>query len=185
MRRYRPDVMTTYNAFGGYGHPDHLRTHLVAVGAFERAGDPTCYPEQLEGGEASGGVELWSPAKVYEQAIPASVRIKMNERMAAAGMRSFWMPAEDATPEQVAEHEAFLEKALVPDELVTTRIDVNDFLHTKLAAIQRHVTQISTEHPFMRFGVEGWREFGGIEAFVLRASRVPTELPETDLFAGL
>ena len=32
--------MTTYNEFGGYGHPDHIRTHLVAVGAFERAGDP-------------------------------------------------------------------------------------------------------------------------------------------------
>ena len=134
VRRYRPDVMTTYNEFGGYGHPDHIRTHLVAVGAFERAGDPACYPEQLEGGEAAGGVEPWSPAKLYEQAIPASVRIKMNERMAAAGMRSFWMPAEDATPEQLAEHEAFLEKALVPDEPVTTRIDVNDFLHAKLAA---------------------------------------------------
>ena len=39
VRRYRPDVMTTYNEFGGYGHPDHIRTHLVAVGAFERAGD--------------------------------------------------------------------------------------------------------------------------------------------------
>ena len=97
--------------------------------------------------------------------------------MAAAGMRSFWMPAEDATPEQIAEHEAFLEKALVPDELVTTRIDVNDFLHTKLEAIQRHVTQISGEHPFMRFGVEGWREFGGVEAFVLRESRIHAETP--------
>ena len=43
----RPDVVTTYNAFGGYGHPDHIRTHHVAVGAFERAGDPAGYPEQL------------------------------------------------------------------------------------------------------------------------------------------
>ena len=190
VRLHRPDVMTTYNEFGGYGHPDHIRAHLVAVGAFARAGDPTCYPEQLEGREpagdqAGGGVEPWSPAKLYEQAVPASVRLKMNERLAAAGMRSFWLPPEDATPEQVAEHEAFIEKALIPDELVTTRIDVNDFLEAKLAATRRHVTQISPEHPFMRFGVEGWREFGGYEAFVLRESRVPTEIPETDLFAGL
>ena len=25
VRRYRPDVMTTYNDFGGYGHPDHIQ----------------------------------------------------------------------------------------------------------------------------------------------------------------
>src|SRR4051812_23070373 len=47
VRRYRPDVMTTYNDFGGYGHPDHIRTHQVAVGAFARAGDPRCYQKQL------------------------------------------------------------------------------------------------------------------------------------------
>ena len=58
VRRYRPDVMTTYNDFGGYGHPDHIRTHLVAVGAFARAGDPAWYPEQLapeHGGTRRGG----------------------------------------------------------------------------------------------------------------------------------
>ena len=44
VRTYQPDVMTTYNDFGGYGHPDHIRTHLVAVGAFARAGDPRLVP---------------------------------------------------------------------------------------------------------------------------------------------
>ena len=59
VRRYQPDVMTTYNEFGGYGHPDHIRTHDVAVRAFERAGDPAWYPEQLEepGARAVGAVE--------------------------------------------------------------------------------------------------------------------------------
>ena len=47
IRRYQPDVVTTYNEFGGYGHPDHIRTHDVAVRAFPRAGDPAWYPEQL------------------------------------------------------------------------------------------------------------------------------------------
>src|SRR3954452_20724467 len=47
MRTYRPHVVTTYNDFGGYGHPDHIRTHDVAVRAFARAGDPAWYPEQL------------------------------------------------------------------------------------------------------------------------------------------
>src|SRR5450759_4116342 len=47
VRRYRPDVITGYNNFGGYGHPDHVNAHRVAVGAFYRAGDPEWYPEQL------------------------------------------------------------------------------------------------------------------------------------------
>src|SRR6202162_1205851 len=47
VRRHRPDVMTTYNDFGGYGHPDHIRTHVVAVGALERAGDLAPVPVQL------------------------------------------------------------------------------------------------------------------------------------------
>ena len=64
VRQVRPDVMTTYNDFGGYGHPDHIRTNLVGAGAFERAGDPTAYPEQL-----AQGLEPWSPSKLYEQGI--------------------------------------------------------------------------------------------------------------------
>jgi len=38
VRRYRPDVMTTYNDFGGYGHPDHIQVHNVGVRAAELAG---------------------------------------------------------------------------------------------------------------------------------------------------
>ena len=131
VRRYRPDVMTTYNEFGGYGHPDHIRTHLVAVGAFARAGDPAWYPEQLapeHGGtgapEADGGLAPWAPAKLYEQAIPASVRAALQERMEEIGERSFWSPPEDATPEQLAEFEAFAARMIVPDETITAWVDV-------------------------------------------------------------
>ncbi|HET9436282.1 MAG TPA: PIG-L family deacetylase, partial [Candidatus Limnocylindrales bacterium] len=76
IRLYRPDVVTTYNAFGGYGHPDHIRVHDVAIRAVPRAGDASWYPEQFE-----GGLEPWAPAKFYEQATPASVRRAMNEQL--------------------------------------------------------------------------------------------------------
>jgi LmbE family N-acetylglucosaminyl deacetylase len=192
VRRHRPDVVTTYNAFGGYGHPDHIRTHDVAVRAFARAGDAAWYPDQVapeHGGtgpsEADGGVAPWAPAKLYEQAIPASVRHAMRERLDALGERSFWSPPENATPEQLAEFEAYVARMLVPDETVTTWIDVGDVLDAKWRALGRHVTQISGTSPFLRFGVDGWREFWAREAYVLRESRVPTDLPETDLFAGL
>jgi mycothiol S-conjugate amidase len=109
----------------------------------------------------------------------------MNERMLALGRRSFWMPPEDATPEQLAEHEAFMARATVPEEAITTRIDISAQIDRKLAAIGRHVTQISAESPFMQMGVEGWREFWSTESYVLRETRIPASSPETDLFAGL
>ena len=192
VRRYRPDVMTTYNDFGGYGHPDHIRTHLVAVLAFDRAGDPAWYPAQLapeHGGtgpaEADGGLAPWTPRKLYEQAIPASTRKGMAERMAAIGEESFWSEPKDASPVELEAFRERMAKMLVPDETITTWVDVRDVLDRKWAAILRHVTQMSPNHPFLRFGLEAWMDFWAREAYVLRESRVPVTLPETDLFAGL
>jgi len=192
VRRVRPDVMTTYNDFGGYGHPDHIRTHDVSVRAFARAGDPAWYPEQLapeHGGtgpaEADGGLAPWAPAKLYEQAIPASVRNAMRERMEAAGESSFWSEPKDASPEELEAFRTFMAKMLVPDESITTWVDVDAVLDRKWAAIWKHVTQMSPKSTFLRFGLDAWREFWAREAYVLRESRVPVTTPETDVFAGL
>ena len=192
VRTYQPDVITTYNDFGGYGHPDHIRTHLVAVGAFARAGDPSWYPEQLapeHGGTGApvgeGGLAPWAAAKLYEQAMPASVRIALKEKMEAIGERSFWSPPEDATPEQLAEFEAYVEKMLIPDDVITTWVDIDPYLDQRWGAISEHVTQISDENPFIRFGKDAWREFWSRESYVRRESRVEGPDAEDDLFAGL
>lgn len=37
----RADVLTVYDPAGGYGHPDHVRVHLVGVRAAELAGTPS------------------------------------------------------------------------------------------------------------------------------------------------
>jgi LmbE family N-acetylglucosaminyl deacetylase len=193
IRRYQPNVITTYNAFGGYGHPDHIRTHDVAVRAYPRAGDPAWYPEQLapeHGGTGAsadeGGLAPWSPTKLYEQAIPASVRGRMEEALTARGQKSFWAPPDDATPEQIAEMETFAARMLVPDEQVTTWVDVSgDPLERKWKALHEHRTQIADDNPFMLLGIEGWRDGWGKEAYILTESRVETVRPESDLFAGI
>jgi N-acetyl-1-D-myo-inositol-2-amino-2-deoxy-alpha-D-glucopyranoside deacetylase len=189
VRTHRPHVMTTYNDFGGYGHPDHIRAHDAAIRAYARAGDPAWYPEQLapeHGGTGpDDGLALWAPLKLYEQAIPASVRNAMRDRMEAAGERSFWSEPLDATPEELAQFRATMSRMLVPDESITTWVDVSDVLDQKWAAIWRHVTQMSPTSPFLRFGADAWREYWAQEAYVLREARVPVELPETDVFAGL
>ena len=192
VRTHRPDVMTTYNDFGGYGHPDHIRTHLVAVGAFARAGDPAWYPEQLapeHGGsgapEDEGGLAPWAPAKLYEQAIPASVRQAIQDRMEALGEASFWSPPPGATPEELAGYQAQMARMLVPDETITAWVDVSSVLDERWEAMRAHVTQISDRNPFVRFGKEAWKAFWFREAFVRRETRIPAPDHESDLFAGL
>ncbi len=193
IRRYQPDVITTYNSFGGYGHPDHIRVHDVTHLAFPRAGDPAWYPEQLapeHGGTgpsaADGGLAPWTPAKLYEQAIPVSVRNALATRMEELGKPSFWSAPADATPGQLAEFEAFVAKMLVPDETITTWVDISgDPVAQKWQAIHEHVTQIADDSAFMLLGLDGWRAAWSKEAYILRESGVPTTTPEDDLFAGI
>ena len=193
MRQYQPDVVTTYNDFGGYGHPDHIRTHDVTVRAFPRAGDPAWYPEQLapeHGGTGpsvdEGGLAPWAPSKLYEQAVPASVRTARRDKVMALGEDDPWAPPKDATPEQLAEHEAFMSRLLVPDESITAWVELGeDALTRKWEALHEHVTQIAEDSWFLRFGLEGWREVWGREAYILRESRVPVDGIESDLFAGI
>jgi N-acetyl-1-D-myo-inositol-2-amino-2-deoxy-alpha-D-glucopyranoside deacetylase len=182
VRRTRPHVITTYNDFGGYGHPDHIRSHLVAVGAYERAGDPAAYPEQLE---RDPELQPWAPLKLYEQAIPASVRHGMRDKLREQGQSWFNEPGPDASEQERAEWEAAMARILVPDELVTTKVDVGAYLDRKFAAMRAHATQLSPDFPFLAIGVEGWRELWPYEAFILRSARVETAIPESDLFAGL
>jgi N-acetyl-1-D-myo-inositol-2-amino-2-deoxy-alpha-D-glucopyranoside deacetylase len=192
VRTHRPHVITTYNDFGGYGHPDHIRTHDVAIRAFDRAGDPAWYPEQLapeHGGTgpatADGGLAPWTPLKLYEQAIPASVREAMADRLAESGEPNPWAPPENASPEELAAMQERFARMLVPDEAITTWVDVSDVLDAKWAAIHRHVTQMSADSFFLKVGKDAWSEFWSKEAYVLREARIPVDLPETDLFAGL
>ena len=45
MREVRPQVVITYNDNGGYGHPDHIQAHRVAVAGFDAAGEAGRYPD--------------------------------------------------------------------------------------------------------------------------------------------
>lgn len=195
VRVHRPDVMTHYNDFGGYGHPDHIRAHQVAVGAYYRAGDPDWYPEQVapeHGGSgpsvAEGGLEPWGPTKLYEQAISRSRREAMAARLEAAGRPSWWSRPTDASPEELARWDDFMRRSTVDDDAITTRIDVRAHADQRWAALLAHRTQISpTESPLMALGSEALADLWAEETFILRASRVPLgeQRPETDLFAGL
>ncbi len=45
IRSVQPQVVVTFDPFGGYGHPDHIFIHHRATEAFHAAGDAARYPE--------------------------------------------------------------------------------------------------------------------------------------------
>jgi LmbE family N-acetylglucosaminyl deacetylase len=60
IRRIRPQVVITFDPYGGYGHPDHIYMHRATTRAFHEAGDPAKYP----------GTEPYRPAKLYYSSFP-------------------------------------------------------------------------------------------------------------------
>jgi LmbE family N-acetylglucosaminyl deacetylase len=60
IRALRPQVVLTFNPYGGYGHPDHIHIHYATHAAFAAAGDPARYPEQI-----AADLAPWQPSKLY------------------------------------------------------------------------------------------------------------------------
>jgi mycothiol conjugate amidase Mca len=180
VRELRPQVIAGYNAFGGYGHPDHIRAAQLAVLAFERAGDSAWYPEQL-----AEGLEPWQPLKRYETVMDLGRRAELAERLEARGVRTWLTPDPDATDEQRQEQAAFLQRMLDAQGPRTTAVDVSDQVERKLDALRAHVTQIRTTDFFLALTPDEWREFAPTEDFTLAESRLGVRIPEDDLFAGI
>jgi N-acetyl-1-D-myo-inositol-2-amino-2-deoxy-alpha-D-glucopyranoside deacetylase len=178
IRRVQPDVIATYDDFGGYGHPDHIAAARVARRAWEVAGDATWRPNA---GPA------WSPKKLYEVRTPDSQRDKVLALLESRGTSSWWSEPKDATPEDLAKWRAWRAAMACPDELITTRIDITNHLAAKRRAIQAHATQIRSDGPLLALSVEDYISLGAVEQYRLLAHRLSQEPPseERDLFAGL
>ncbi len=163
LRRYRPEVVVIYDPFGGYGHPDHIQVHRVGVAAFFSGNDLGRFP--LEDGESS-----WTPSKLYWSAFPRS----QVRRIAQAGRETGYFTEEQAER---------MSGAGIPDEEITTWVDISQLLDRKHEAWRAHRTQIPDDWFLLRAGSD--REVFGKEGFVRIFSRVEAPLPEDDLFAGL
>jgi LmbE family N-acetylglucosaminyl deacetylase len=47
MRRVRPQVVITFNTFGAYGHPDHIKINQATLAAYEMLQGESEHPEKL------------------------------------------------------------------------------------------------------------------------------------------
>jgi mycothiol conjugate amidase Mca len=181
VRETRPEVMVGYNDFGGYGHPDHIRAAQIAKLAFERAGDPAWYPEQL----AAGDLTPWTPLKFYEPVTDFSARQSLGELLESRGVQTWWRGNENETDEEREQRTAHFRKMAEAAGPKTTTVDISDEMDEKLAALRAHVTQLPAQGFFLALTADEWRQHLPTEDFTLRVSRVGSRIPETDLFAGL
>lgn len=168
VREFRPHVITTYDPSGGYPHPDHVMCHRVAVEAFHAAGDADRY-------RRADGAAPWSPLKLYYNHDFSMNRIRtLHEAMQGAGLES---PFGDWVESRSARE--------IPEREVTTRIRVADFYPQRDAALVAHATQIDPDGFFFAIPRDLEVDVWPYEEYELAESRVPTTLPEDDLFAGV
>jgi N-acetyl-1-D-myo-inositol-2-amino-2-deoxy-alpha-D-glucopyranoside deacetylase len=72
-----------------------------------------------------------------------------------------------------------------PDELVTTRIDVHDYVDRKRDAFRAHLSQNDPNSWFATMQDQVYELAFGTEYYQLARGERPAELPETDLFSGI
>lgn len=167
VREFRPHVITTYDENGGYPHPDHIRCHEVSVAAFDAAPDPDRFPE-------AGPV--WEPKKLYY--VHGFLRQRMQVLNDAAESAGRPGPYAEWLAKWPPERGRMLDR-------VTTRVDSADYFDRRDAALLAHRTQIDPNGLFFASPIDDQKKFWPTEEFELAATRVPSALPETDLFAGL
>ncbi|CAN5399869.1 mycothiol conjugate amidase Mca [soil metagenome] len=167
IREFKPHVMTTYDENGGYPHPDHIRCHEVSVAAYEAAGDYRQYRD--------AGVP-WNVSKLYYN------HGFLRQRMQV-------LQDEFAKNDQEGPFAKWLEKWDPDDDLlgkrVTTRIECSKYFEQRDEALLAHATQIDPKSFFFTTPMEWQQRLWPTEEYELARSRVPVDLPEDDLFAGI
>jgi LmbE family N-acetylglucosaminyl deacetylase len=143
------DVLTVYDDFGGYGHPDHIQVHRVGMRAGELAGTP----------------------KVYMNTVNMDAFRRSMKDLAELDLA---MPG-DIPPEDF--------ELGVPEERITTTVDVTDKLDIKRAAMAAHASQIAETSFFLAMPPEMFTLAFGQESYMLEGA--PRGTAETDLFEGL
>jgi LmbE family N-acetylglucosaminyl deacetylase len=164
IRRIRPQVVITFDPFGGYGHPDHIAMHQATIKAFETCADPD-YPDDLE---------PYQPQKLYYHTFP-----RRQMRLVVRLMELFgrdptrYGQNNDINLKEIVEH----------DYPVHARIDYSSVARKRDLAVACHASQnagVST-------GLIGWltRLLRRRDTFMRAYPSVNGHLQEKDLFAGL
>ncbi len=168
FREQQPHVVITYpEDQSGYPHPDHLRVHDISLKAFDLAGNSNYKPELGE---------PFQPLKLYYSLWTKAKILAIVERFESLGLESPF-------PRDRLERQG-------QDDLVTTQIDVADFLEIQRRALLAHRTQIDPNSPFW-FGLPTQEQAKAYSTEDYHLARSTVEVVsisngeiETDLFEG-
>ena len=149
MREVRPRVVITHDPTGGYGHPDHVTVCRRVTEAFRAAADPAANPEQ----SAQGG-EPPRPELLYYVCFPRSFFRRMWQYLREAGIRPPFASEE-------------VEALGTPDDEVTTVLDVEPHVATKIASLNCHRTQLDPHGPFHKLPAHRLHDMMRNEYFTL------------------
>ena len=162
IREFQPHVITTYDEQGGYPHPDHIQCHNITMEAFRAAADATAWPEHGE---------PWAAAKLYYH---MSFHRRRYEQLEAAmhehGLE-YHVPTRDNDPYSYGR--------------LTTFVPCAEYFPVRDEALKAHATQVDPDGPWFAVPLKIQQAGWPTEDYQLVVSRVPTMIPEDDLFKGL
>jgi LmbE family N-acetylglucosaminyl deacetylase len=111
IRRYRPDVVVTYDENGFYGHPDHIQAHRITMAAVARTD---------------------IPAKVYWTTVPRTAFAEFGRVMQELGVE--WAEPDASSAESAP-------PLGLPDDEITTWVDTTAYGAQKFDALAVHASQ--------------------------------------------
>ena len=159
IERLRPQVLVTFNKFGGYGHPDHIKIQRATVAAFNKLkGTPN------------------APQKLYYTAFPTLIL-----RMGVILMRLTGKDPRRMGTNKDLDFMAVLEAV----EPIHAQVDVNAYFDIGQQAADCHASQSSPRgtFPLARYWM---RRAAGVAGFTRVEPPPLTGQPmERDLFAGI
>jgi mycothiol conjugate amidase Mca len=194
VRKYRPQVLITYDENGAYGHPDHIMCNVITHAAFEKSADPTYMPELGE---------PCVPMKLYYTHWARENWDRAREMFIERGLKWPWDPEEEAKkPDEDPEHQSTeeaveeqMQEVTQADEKkpeyvpppVTTRMDVRPLFNKKRQATLVHRTQFDPTGLFVTMPEDIALVAFGEEHYSLVKSRLPGPHSDevNDLLMGL
>ena len=111
IEEVKPHVLITYDEFGGYGHPDHIQAHRVAMEAAK--------------------LSQWDISKIYWNVMPKSVIQDGIDKMKALG--SDFMGAESADDLPFAKDDSFVHALIDGADFVDQKMDAMRAHGTQIA----------------------------------------------------
>lgn len=167
IRKYKPQVVLTFDPIGGYKHPDHICIHNATVRAFDLAGDPNLDTDHPP----------YQPHKLYFYVIP-----KKYMRVGINLMRLF-----GKDPSRLGRNQDIDLTSLVVDGdfPVHARINYRSVAYKKDEASLCHDSQLDGSS--LRGGPMRWALwlFGRNEYFMRAYPPPEPGLKEYDLLAGI